>query len=437
MTAEFEKTGPVSGELSFSIDREIVEEGLNKTYKKVKGNLNIPGFRRGHVPRKIFNQRFGEESLYEDTLNDIFPLEFEKVMDEIDGKLVGQPKIKDISWEKGKDWDLTLILSLEPEVELGQYKDLDITKQNRDLEEDAVDKELERRQQEYAELVVKDSSAEDGDTVVIDYEGSVEGELFEGGSATNHSLELGSNSFIPGFEEQLVGAEPDSKVKVTVTFPEDYQEDKLAGKEADFEVKVHEVKTEELPELDDDFAQDVDEDVESLDELRKKIHEELQTALNKQAEESRDEESIKKAVKNANIEKVPEEMIDEEVHRQLEMFYNNLQQNGMDKEMYFQITGTSEEDLHEQFEDDAEDSVRTNLVLEKIVEVEELKSSEEEQEEEIQKLSEQYNISEKQVKEVLSPQLLSRDIAIKKAVNLITESANEVLEAEVEESETE
>lgn len=433
MTAKFEKTGPVTGELTFSIDREVVEKGLDKTYNEIKGNLNIPGFRKGRVPRKLFNQRFGEESLYEDTLNDIFPAEFAKVSDSIEGEIVGQPSIKDISWDRGEDWELTVLLSLEPEVKLGQYKDLDVTKQNRELDEDAVETELERRQQEFTELVIKDSAAEEGDTVVIDYKGSVDGEVFEGGSATNHSLKLGSNSFIPGFEEQLIGAEPDSEVEVTVTFPEDYQAEELAGKEALFEVKVHEIKAEELPKLDDDFAQDVDEDVESLDELREKIREELQTSLNNQADEARDEEAIKKAVANAEIEEVPEEMVHEEVHRQLEMFYNNLQQSGMDKEMYFQITGTSEEELHEQFEEGAEESVRTNLVLEQIVEEEELKASEEERGKEVKVLSEQYNLSEEQVKEVLSPELLTRDIAIKKAVDLITTTVNEVLEDKTEE----
>ncbi|MDN6196294.1 MAG: trigger factor [Atopostipes suicloacalis] len=433
MTAKFEKTGPVSGELTFSIEREVIEEGLDQTYNQIKGNLNIPGFRKGRVPRKLFNQRFGEESLYEDTLNDIFPAEFAKVSDSIEGEIVGQPSIKDISWDKGEDWELTVLLSLEPDVELGQYKDLDVTKQNRELEDDAVETELEKRRQEFTELVIKDSAAKDGDTVVIDYEGSVDGELFEGGSATNHSLKLGSNSFIPGFEEQLVGAEPDSEVEVKVSFPTDYQAEELAGKEAVFQVKVHEVKEEELPELDDDFAQDLDEDVESLDELRSKIQEELKTALESQADEARDEEAIKKAVDNAEIEEVPDEMIHEEVHRQLEMFYNNLKQNGMEKEMYFQITGTTEEDLHDQFEEGAEESVRTNLVLEKIVEEEELKATDDEQNEEIQNLSEQYNLSEEQVKEVLSPKLLTRDIAIKKAVDLITTTANEVLEAETEE----
>ncbi len=433
MTVKYEKTGPVTAELTFTIERPVIEKGLDKTYREVKGNVELPGFRKGRVPRKLFNQRFGEEALYEDTLNDIFPAEFAKVADEIDDTVVGQPSIKDISWDAGKDWDLTVVVSLEPEVKLGQYKDLEVTKLDRELEEDAVDAELERRRQEFKELVIKDTAAENGDTVVIDYEGSVDGEVFEGGSATNHSLELGSNSFIPGFEEQLVGAEPGSELDVKVTFPEEYEPEELAGAEAVFKVTLHEVKEEELPEIDDEFAKDVDEDVETLDELREKIQEELQTALNQQVDEARDEEAILKAVKNAEIEEVPEEMSHEEVHRQMDMFYQNLQQNGMEKEMYFQITGTTEEDLHAQFEEGAEESVRTNLVLEAILEAEELTATEEEQEAEVKTLAEQYNLSEEQVKEVLAPELLTRDIAMQKAIDLITTTSKEVLEAETEE----
>ncbi len=434
MTVKYEKTGPVTAELTFTIERSVVEKGLDQTYQQVKGNVELPGFRKGRVPRKMFNQRFGEESLYEDTLNSIFPAEFSKALEGIEDTIVGQPSIKDISWDAGKDWEVTVVLALEPEVKLGQYKDLEVTKLNRELEEDAVETELERRRQEFTELVIKDAAAENGDTVVIDYAGSVDGELFEGGSATNHSLELGSNSFIPGFEEQLVGAEPGSEVDVEVTFPEEYQAEELAGAEAVFKVTVHEVKEAELPELDDEFAKDVDEEVETLDELKEKIQEELQAALNEQMDEARDEEAIVKAVANAEIEEVPAEMIHEEVHRQMEMFYQNLQQNGMDKEMYFQITGTTEEDMHAQFEVGAEESVRTNLVMQEIIEAEELSATEEEQEEEVKTLSEQYNLSAEQVREVLSPELLSRDIAMRKAIELVTDTAKEVLEPEAEET---
>ena len=261
--------------------------------------------------------------------------------------------------------------------------------------------------------------------------------MFEGGTATNYSLELGSDSFIPGFEEQLVGTETGAEVDVNVTFPEDYHAEELAGKNAVFSVVVHEIKSKELPELDDDFAQDVDEDIETMDELREKVREELITTRNQYADEARDEEAIRKAVENAEIEEIPHDMTHEEVHRQMDMFYNNLQQQGMTPEMYFNITQSSEADLHQQFEIGAEDSVRTNLVIEAIVEAEGLAATEEEQEAEIKELAGQYNLPEEQVRQVLSPELLTRDIAMKKAVDLISSSAKEVLEPVEEEEATE
>ena len=215
---------------------------------------------------------------------------------------------------------------------------------------------------------------------------------------------------------------------MNVTFPEEYHAEDLAGKDAVFNVTVHEIKTKELPELDDEFAKDVEDDVETIDELRENIREELETTRKQYADEARDEEAIRKAVENAEIPEIPHDMVHEEVHRQMDMFYNNLQQQGMTPEMYFNITQTSEADLHEQFEVGAEESVRTNLVIEAIVEAEGLEATEEEQEEEIKDLAEQYNLPEEQVREVLSPELLTRDIAMKKAVDLISSSAKEVLE---------
>jgi len=431
MTVNFEKTGPVTGELKFTIDRETIEKGLTKTFNQVKGSLQVPGFRKGRVPRKLFNQMYGEESLYEDTLNDIFPSAYAEALEEVEEEVVGQPSIKDISWEPGEEWELEVEVSLKPEVKLGQYKDLEVTKYDREVTEEDVEESLENRRTQFAELIIKeDEPAAEGDTVVIDYEGSVDGEVFEGGSATNYSLELGSDSFIPGFEEQLVGAESGSEVEVNVTFPEDYHADDLAGKEAVFNVTVHEIKTKELPELDDEFAKDVDDEVETIDELREKIREELQSTRNQYADEARDEEAIRKAVENAEIPEIPYDMTHEEIHRQMDMFYNNLQQQGMTPEMYFNITQTTEADLHDQFEVGAEDSVRTNLVIEAIVEAEDLSATEEEQEAEIKELAEQYNLSVEQVEEVLSPELLTRDIAMKKAVDLVSSTAKEVLEPE-------
>ncbi|HZK46357.1 MAG TPA: trigger factor [Atopostipes sp.] len=434
MTVNFEKTDAVKGEVKFTIDRAVVETGLTKTFNQMKGNLNVPGFRKGKVPRRIFNQMFGEESLYEDTLNDIFPTAYQEALEEVDADIVGQPQIKDIVWEAGKDWEVLVEVSLKPEVKLGDYKELEVTKHDRDVSEDDVENALESRRKEFAELVVVDEAAKDGDTVVIDYVGSVDGVEFDGGTASNHSLELGSNSFIPGFEEQLVGVESGSEVDVNVTFPEEYHSDDLAGQEALFKVTVHEVKRKELPELDDDFAQDVDDEVETLDELRAKLRTDLETSRNDFADNARDEEAIEKAVNNAEIAEIPYDMTHEEVHRQMDLFYNSLSQQGMNPEIYFNITQTTEEDLHQQFEIGAEDNVRTNLVIEAIVKEEGLDATEEEIEEEIKNLAEQYGLTEEQVREVLSTELLTHDIAMKKAIELIGSSAKEVLEP-VEETE--
>lgn len=434
MTVNFEKTDAVKGEVKFTIDRAVVETGLTKTFNQMKGNLNVPGFRKGKVPRRIFNQMFGEESLYEDTLNDIFPTAYQEALEEVDADIVGQPQIKDIVWEAGKDWEVLVEVSLKPEVKLGDYKELEVTKHDRDVSEDDVENALESRRKEFAELVVVDEAAKDGDTVVIDYVGSVDGVEFDGGTASNHSLELGSNSFIPGFEEQLVGVESGSEVDVNVTFPEEYHSDDLAGQEALFKVTVHEVKRKELPELDDDFAQDVDDEVETLDELRAKLRTDLETSRNDFADNARDEEAIEKAVNNAEIAEIPYDMTHEEVHRQMDLFYNSLSQQGMNPEIYFNITQTTEEDLHQQFEIGAEDNVRTNLVIEAIVKEEGLGATEEEIEEEIKNLADQYGLSEEQVREVLSTELLTHDIAMKKAIELIGSSAKEVLEP-VEETE--
>ncbi|GEK90926.1 trigger factor [Alkalibacterium kapii] len=430
METSFEKTGATTGRLEFTIDQETVKNGLDKTFKKVQKNLNVPGFRKGRVPRRIFNQMYGEAALYEDTLNDLLPEAYSKAIGEVDVEPVAQPNIDIKSIEKNQDWELVAELTLKPDVELGQYKDLDVTKQDRTVEEDEVNERIEKRRQDMAELVLKEEAAEEGDTVVIDYEGFKGDEAFEGGKDENHSLELGSNSFIPGFEEQLVGVKAGEEKEISLTFPEDYQAEDLAGEDVTFKVKVHEVKSKELPELDDEFVKDLDEDVETVDELKEKVRKELEANKEAAANDAKDDEAIRKAVENAKIEEIPDEMAHEEVHRQMEMFLNNLKQQGISADMYYQMTGSTEADLHKQFEGEAEFNVRTNLVLEAIVEEENLEATEEDREKEIQELAEQYNMDVEQVKNVLSPQLLNRDISLKKAIDLITSTANETLESE-------
>ena len=425
MTATFEKTATNEGVLTFSIPQEEIQQGLTIAFNKVKGNLNVPGFRKGKVTRQVFNRMFGEEALYEDALNAVLPKAYDAAVAEAGLDVVAQPKIDVKSMEKGQDWVITAEVTVKPEVKLGEYKNLTVAKQEREVTDADVEERLNQKRNQQAELVVVEEAAKEGDTVVIDFEGFKDGVAFEGGKGENYSLELGSGSFIPGFEDQLVGAKAGDDVEVKVTFPEDYQAEDLAGKEAIFKVKVHEVKEKELPALDDEFAKDVDDEVETLDELKAKIREELTATKASQAEEAVHDEALRKAVENAEVVELPHVMVHDEVHRAMDEFLNNMQRQGISPEMYYQLTNSTEADLHKQFEQDAELRVKTNLVIEAIVKAENLEATEEEIEKEIAELAETYNMPVDQVKRLLTTDMLSHDITMKKAIDLVTSTAVE------------
>lgn len=436
MTATFEKKGPVTGQIEFTIERATIEEGLDRAFKKIRGRLNVPGFRKGKVPRKLFNKMYGEEALYEDALNDLLPRAYQKALAELedeDFELVGEPSIDIKSMEKDADWEIIAEVPLKPEVTLGDYKNIEVTKQDRTVTDEDVADELESRRQRAVELALKDDAAEEGDTVVIDFEGYKDGEKFGGGSAENHSLELGSGQFIPGFEDQLIGAKSGDEKDVEVTFPEEYGAEELAGQDVVFKVVVHEVKEKRVPELDDEFAKDVDDEVETLDELKDKIRQQLEKSKDRAATEATDDEAIQKAVENAEVPEIPEAMIDEEVDRQFNLFINNLQQQGISKDQYMSMIGTSEQELRNQFRNEADFNVKTNLVLEAIAKAENIDVTTEDIDAEIKDLAEQYGMEEDRVRGILSEDLLKHDISLKKSIDLITTTAEEVLEP-VEES---
>lgn len=369
---------------------------------------------------------YGEEALYEDALNAVLPEVYEAAVKEAGIDPVSQPKIDVESMNKGEDWVVTAEVTVKPEVKLGEYKNLTVEKQDREVTDEDLDARIQRELDAQAELVIKeDEAAVEGDTVVIDFEGFKDGEAFEGGKGENYSLELGSNSFIPGFEEQLVGKKAGEEVEVKVTFPEDYQAEDLAGKEAVFQVKVHEVKALELPTLDDEFAKDVDDSVESLDELKEKYRKELTESKEAAAIEAKDEAAIRQAVDNAEIVDLPHVMVHDEVHRSMDEFLNNMQRQGIAPDMYYQLTGTTEADLHKQFEAEAEVRTKTNLVIEAIAKAEDIEVSQEDIDNEIKELSEQYNMPIDQVKKVLTEDMLKHDIRMKRAVEVITETATE------------
>lgn len=435
MSVKWEKKeGTNDGKLTFEIQPDKIKEGLDIAFNKVKKSLNVPGFRKGRVPRQIFNKMYGEEALYQDALNALLPEAYANAVSESKIKPVSQPEIDVESMEKDSAWVLSAKVTVEPEVELGEYKGLEVMKHSTDVSDKEVADELERRRQQQAELVLKeDEPAAEGDTVVIDFEGKVDGKPFDGGKAENYSLELGSKTFIPGFEDQLVGHKAGDEVEVKVTFPDDYQAKDLQGKDAVFEVKIHEVKQKELPELDDDFAKDIDDDVDTLEELKAKVKDEIKEQKEAAAKNAVQEEAISKAVENAKIGDIPEAMIEDDVQRQMDQYFSGMQQQGINPDMYFKLTGTSEEDLRKQFREGSEERVKTNLVLEAIVEKENIEISEDEINDEIKDLATQYGMDEKAVRSALSDDMLKHDISIRKVVQEMTDSAKQDLPEKKEE----
>lgn len=435
MSVKWEKKeGTNDGKLTFEIQPDKIKEGLDIAFNKVKKSLNVPGFRKGRVPRQIFNKMYGEEALYQDALNALLPEAYANAVSESKIKPVSQPEINVESMEKDSTWVLSAKVTVEPEVELGEYKGLEVMKHSTDVSDKEVADELERRRQQQAELVLKeDEPAAEGDTVVIDFEGKVDGKPFDGGKAENYSLELGSKTFIPGFEDQLVGHKAGDEVEVKVTFPDDYQAKDLQGKDAVFEVKIHEVKQKELPELDDDFAKDIDDDVDTLEELKAKVKDEIKEQKEAAAKNAVQEEAISKAVENAKIGDIPEAMIEDDVQRQMDQYFSGMQQQGINPDMYFKLTGTSEEDLRKQFREGSEERVKTNLVLEAIVEKENIEISEDEINDEIKDLATQYGMDEKAVRSALSDDMLKHDISIRKVVQEMTDSAKQDLPEKKEE----
>ena len=424
MSVSFENTATNRGVVTFTIGQDKIQPALDQAFNKVKKNLNAPGFRKGHMPRAVFNQKFGEEALYDDALNAILPAAYEAAIAELGLDVVAQPKIDVKSIEKGQDWTLTAEVVTKPEVKLGAYKDLEVSVEaSKEVTDEEVDAKLENERKNLAELVVKEGAAEDGDTVVIDFVGSVDGVEFDGGKGENHSLELGSGQFIPGFEDQLVGAKAGDEVEVKVTFPEDYQATDLAGKAAVFVTKVNEVKAKEVPALDDELAKDLDDEVETLDELKAKYRKELEAAKEIAFDDAVEGAALDLAVENAEIVELPAEMVEDEVHRAMNEFMGNMQRQGISPEMYFQITGTTQEDLHKQYEADADKRVKTNLVIEAVAAAEGFDATEEEIQKEINDLAAEYNMEVSQVSALLSPEMLKHDITMKKAVEVITSTA--------------
>ncbi|TYS66117.1 trigger factor [Bacillus infantis] len=424
MSAKFEKLEGNQGVLTIEVDAEKVKEGLDAAFKKVVAQVNVPGFRKGKMPRGMFEKRFGVESLYQDAIDFLLPEAYASAIDETGIEPVDRPEIDVEQIEKGKSLIFKATVTVKPEVKLGEYKGLEVEKLETEVTEEDVNNEITSLQERQAELVVKEEGkAENGDTVVMDFEGFVDGEAFEGGKAENYSLELGSGQFIPGFEEQLEGTAAGESKDVEVTFPEEYHAAELAGKKAVFKVTVHEIKGKELPELDDEFAKDVDEEVETLDALKEKIRTRLEESKKQESENNLRDTVVEKAADNAEID-LPAVMIDNEVDRMMQEFEQRLQMQGMNLELYFQFSGQDESALREQMKEEGEKRVRINLTLEEIAKAENIEVTDEEVTAELDKMAEMYNMTADAIKQALgSLDSVKADLKVKKAVDFLIETA--------------
>lgn len=422
MSVKWEKLEGHEGVLTVEVDAEKVNEGLDAAFKKVVKNVTVPGFRKGKVPRVIFEKRFGVEALYQDALDILLPEAYEKAVEEAGIEPVDVSKIDIEQMEKGKSLIFTARVIVKPEVKLGQYKGLEVEKMDATVTDEDVENELKRLQENYAELVVKeDGKIEKGDTAVIDFEGFVDGEPFEGGKAENYSLEIGSGVFIPGFEDQLVGMKAGEEKEIEVTFPEEYHAKELAGKPATFKVKVHEVKEKQLPALDDEFAKDVDDEVETLEQLKEKIRKRLEETKKNEAEAALRDAVVEKAAENAEID-IPEVMVKKETDRMLREFDQRLQLQGLNLDLYYQFSGQDEAALREQMKEDAEKRVRVALTLEAIAKAENIEVTEEEVNEELEKMAKTYNLEVDKLKELLgSLEGVKEDLKWRKTIDFLVE----------------
>ncbi|ALC81874.1 MULTISPECIES: trigger factor [Bacillus] len=423
MSVKWEKQEGNQGVLTVEVDADTFSKALDDAFKKVVKQVSIPGFRKGKVPRGLFEQRFGVESLYQDALDILLPVEYPKAIDEAGIEPVDRPEIDVEKIEKGESLIFTAKVTVKPEVKLGEYKGLQVEKDDATVTDEDVDNDLKSRQNRLAELVVKeDGKVEEGDTVVLDFEGFVDGEAFEGGKADNYSLEIGSGSFIPGFEEQIVGLQTEEEKDVEVTFPEEYHAEDLAGKPAVFKVKIHEIKAKELPALDDEFAKDADEEVETLAELTEKIRKQLEETKANEADAKLREELVLKASENAEVE-VPEVMVETELDRMLKEFEQRLQMQGMNMELYTQFSGQDENALKEQMSEDANKRVKSNLTLEAIAAAENLQVSDEDVEAELAKMAEAYNMPVENIKQAIgSTDAMKEDLKVRKAIDFLVEN---------------
>lgn len=427
MSVQVEKLEKNMAKLTIEVAAEELEKAIEAAYQKNKSKISIPGFRKGKVPRQMIERMYGKEVFYEDAANALIPDAYEKALDECEEDIVSSPSIDVVQIEAGKPFIFTAEVALKPEVKLGKYKGVKVEKADITVTDEEVDAEINKERENNARNIeVTDRAVKDGDITTLDFEGFVDGVAFEGGKGENYPLTIGSGAFIPGFEEQLIGAEIGKEVEVNVTFPEDYQAEDLKGKAAVFKCTVKEIKEKQLPELDDEFASEVSE-FETLAEYKADVKGKLEERKAKEAKDAKEAAVIEEIVKDSEME-IPEAMLATQQRQMVDEFAQRIQMQGLSIDQYFQFTGSSYEQMLEQVKPQAEKRIQSRLVLEAVAKAENITATDEDYEDELKVMAEAYQMEVEKVKELLpekSVAQIKEDIAVKKAAEFVVENAKE------------
>ena len=427
MSLQVEKLEKNMAKLTIEASAEDFEKAIQKVYLKARGKINIPGFRKGKAPRKLIEKMYGTGVFYEDAANDLIPTAYAEALKDCDLEIVSRPEINVTQIEAGKPFIFTAEVAVKPEVTLGEYKGVEVEKSDVEVTEEDINKEVDKERENNSRTIdVDDRAVENGDIIKLDFDGSVDGVPFEGGKAENYTLTIGSGSFIPGFEDQLIGTKIGEDKDVTVTFPEDYHEKSLAGKEAVFKCKVNAISVKELPEADDEFASEVSE-FETLAEYKEDIKKKLTEKKEKAARAKKEAQAIEKAVENATME-IPDAMIDTQVQSMMEDFARRMQSQGLSLEQYFQFTGMDVKKMHDQMKPEALKRIQNSLVLEAVAKAENIEISDEKVDEEIAKMAEAYKMEVEKLKDLIGESekdQMKKDLAVQAAADLIADAAKE------------
>ena len=427
MSVQVEKLEHNMAKLTIEVPETELEAAIEKAYQKQKKSISLPGFRKGKAPRVMIEKMYGKGVFLEDAANSLIPVQYSLAAGESGLEIVSQPTIDVTQLEPGKPFIFTAEVAVKPEVTLGEYKGVEVEKQNTEVLEEEIDAEIFKERESNSRMIdVEDRAVENGDTVNLDFEGFVDGEPFEGGKGEGYPLVIGSNTFIPGFEEQLIGANIDEEKEVNVTFPEDYQAEELKGKAAVFKCKVNRIQKKELPEVDDEFAKDVSE-FDTLKEYKADIRKKLAEEKEKDAQRAKEDAVINKIIETSEMD-IPDAMVDAQIDQMADDFGRRMQSQGLSLEQYFQFTGLTMEKLRDELKPQALKRIQTRLVLEKIAEVEEIQPTEEQVDEEIKKMAEMYNMEADKLKEMIGEyemDQMKKDMAVQQAVTLVADAAKE------------